>query len=126
MSDVDDGSIKDDAGLLRRIHPKQIVADQNKGGQRRPSSAAFLDPELSVDVEPLLHAESLDWQFSLKGFSGHSLVRFRAGAARAMQLAVIHKPEPANKAHAEVVGKKTRAIANHLRDASDWVYLHST
>ncbi len=94
MPDVDDGSIEDSATLLRRIHPKQIVTDQNKGGQRRPSSAAFLDPELSVDVEPVLHANGLDWKFSLKDFPGHSLVGFPAGAARAKQLPVVHKPEP--------------------------------
>ena len=124
MADVDDGSIENGAGLLRRIHPKQIVDDQNQG-KKRPSSAAFLDFELSVDTEPLLRAEGLDWNFSLKGYAGHSLVRFPAGAARAKQLAVVHKPEFDNKAHTEVIGKKTRAIANHLRDESGWVYLHT-
>jgi hypothetical protein len=123
MADADDGSIQDDAGLLRRIHPKQVVQDQNKG-RKRPSSAAFLDPELSVDAEPILHAEQLDWRFSLKDYPGYSLVRFSAAAARAEQLAVVHKPLPGNKAHTEVIGNKTRAIATHLRDASDWVHLH--
>jgi hypothetical protein len=120
----DDGSIKDDAGLLRRIHPKQVVPDQNRGGAR-PSSAAFLDPELSVDAEQILHVEQADWRFSLKDYPNYSLVRFSAAAARAVQLAVVHKPLPENKAHTEVIGKKTRAIANHLRDASDWVHLHA-
>jgi hypothetical protein len=124
MSVVDDRSIKDDAGLLRRIHPKQVVQDQNRGGEKRPSSAAFKDPELSADAEPILQDEGLDWRFSLEGYPGYSLVRFRAGTARAKQLAVVHKPIPENKAHTEVIGKKTGAIATHLRDASDWVHLH--
>lgn len=121
-ADVDDGSIADDAGLLRRIHPNHIVDDENTG-KRRPSSAAFKDMEMSVDVEPLLIAAGLDWQFSLREHSGYSLVRLRAGAARAVNLAVVHKPIAGqNEAHAEVIGKKSPAIANHLREASEWVH----
>jgi hypothetical protein len=37
---VDDGSIADDADLLRRIRPDQIVDDKNLGA-RRPSSAGI-------------------------------------------------------------------------------------
>jgi hypothetical protein len=114
--------IEDDAGLLRRIHPIQIVNDQNKK-VRRPSSAAFLDSGLFVDAEPVLHAFGFIWEFSLRGFSGYSLVRFAAADARAKRLSVVHDPLPDNNAHTVVTGKKTRGIANHLRDASEWVYL---
>jgi hypothetical protein len=120
--DVDDGSIADDAGLLRRIRPDQIVDDKNVG-IRRPSSAAFKDPAMSVDAEPILHRQGLDWRFSLRAHSGYSLIRFTAGAARARALAVVHKPEPDNAAHTEVTGKKTQGIANHLVAASTWVHL---
>jgi hypothetical protein len=118
MPDVDDGSINNEAGLLRRIHPEQVVPDKNT--QRpRLSSAAFKDDELSVDAEPLLAQAGLDWHFSLRGYLGYSLVRFRAGAARQERLRVVHKPERCNPAHTEVIGKKTQGIANRLRDASD-------
>jgi hypothetical protein len=123
-SDVDDGAIADDAGLLRRIRPDQIIDDQNLRA-RRPSSAAFKDPEMSVDAEPILHRHGLDWTFSLQGHSGYSLVRISAGAARAKALAVVCKPEPGNPAHTEVIGKKTQSIANHLVAASTWVHLES-
>jgi hypothetical protein len=122
--EVDDGSIADDAGLLRRIRPDQIVDDQNLRA-RRPSSAAFKDPAMSVDAEPILHQHSLDWTFSLRGLSGYSLVRISAGAAREKTLAVVHKPEPDNPAHTEVIGKKTQSIANHLVAASTWIHLES-
>jgi len=122
MPDLDDRSIADDVGLLRRIRPDQVVHDKNMG-QERPSSAAFKDPHMSVDAESILSANGLDWKFSLRNTPGYSLVRFAAGAARLRQLAVVHKPEADNPAHTEVVGKKTQAIANHLVQESSWVLL---
>ena len=122
--DVDDGSIADDADLLRRIHPIQIVDDKNLG-ERRPSSAAFKDPAMSVDAEPILHQHALNWTFSLRGHSGYSLARFRAGVAREKGLAVIHKPVSDNPAHTEVIGKKTGSIAKYLATVSTWAHLES-
>jgi hypothetical protein len=120
--DVDDGSIADDAGLLRRIRPDQIVDDANVG-KRRPSSAAFKDIEMSVDAEQILASNGLDWKFSIKDYPGYSLARFEARHARAKMLAVVHKPLPDNPAHTEVVGKKSKGIANYLLAASTWVHL---
>jgi hypothetical protein len=120
--DLDDRSIPQDAGLLRRIHPDQVIRDRSTG-QLRPSSAAFKDPNLSVDVEPRLQAVGLDWHFSLRDNPSYSLVRFAAKSARDRGFAVVSKPLPDNPAHAEVVGKKTPGGANGLRDASEWVHL---
>lgn len=117
---VDDGSIGNDANLLRRIHPKQIVNDKNNG-MCRPSSGAFKDPEMSVDAEPILHAGSLDWRFSLRNDPDYSLVCFVAGVARAENQKVIHDPEPDNKAHSVVVGAKNKGVARALSTASEWV-----
>ena len=51
-------------------------------------------------------------------------MRFEAGVARALNLAVIHKPiVPQNPAHTEIVGKKTQGIANAFVSASQWVHL---
>jgi hypothetical protein len=119
----DDGSIPDAANLLRRIHPTQVVIDANTGSTR-PSSAAFRDPNMSVDVEHILNALGLDWRFSLGSYPGHSLVRFLAGAARSHGQAVVPLPIAGkNEAHAEVRGKKTPGIANRLRDASSWTFI---
>jgi hypothetical protein len=128
MADVDDGSIKDDACLLRRIRADQIVDDENTG-TRRPSSAAFRDPEMSVDAAPILAASGLDWHFCVQGYEGFSLVNIEAVHARAKGLAVIHKPIkddptlPNNLAHAEVIGKKTKGIAKYLAANAAWVHL---
>jgi len=115
-------SLEDDAELYRRVRPDQIVDDQNLG-QRRPSSAAFKDPNLSVDAEPVLRSAGLDWHFSLSNHPGFSLASFTAGLARTLNLTVELKPETDNPAHTEVTGKKTQGTANVLRDASQWIYL---
>jgi hypothetical protein len=119
---VDDGSIADYFDLLRRVRPDQIVDDQNRG-ERRPSSAAFKDPEMSVDAEQILQQNGLNFAFSLRNNLGFSLARFKAGVARANNLPVISKPESDNPAHAEVHGKKTRGIANNLVAACTWAHL---
>jgi hypothetical protein len=122
MADVDDGSIADDTCLLRRIRADQVIDDANLG-KRRPSSAAFKDPELSVDAEPILKANGLDWRSTLQGYPGYSLVNVDAGHARAKGLAVIPKPENGKPAHTEVVGRKTQGIANYLVANASWVHL---
>jgi hypothetical protein len=114
--------IPDEAHLLRRIHPKQIVPDRLTG-QPRVSTAAFTDPEMSVDAEPLLVEDHLDWHFSLRNHPGHSLVRFTASIARQADQKVQHKPVPENRAHTEVIGKKTGSVKNRLQNASEWVHL---
>jgi hypothetical protein len=116
------GALADDAQLLRRIRSDQIVDDKNMG-QRRPSSAAFKDPELSVDAEPVLVSQGLDWKFSLTGFTGYSLAKFSAGQARSKQLVVENKPVVGNPAHTVVAGKKTQGIANYLVASCTWVHL---
>lgn len=114
--------IPDEAELLRRVHPKQIVPDPLTG-QPRVSTAAFTDPEMSVDAEPLLAEDKLDWRFSLKDHPGYSLIKFTAFAARQVGQQVVHKPIVGNRAHTEVIGKKTGTVKNHLRDTSKWAYL---
>ena len=75
-----------------------------------PSSAAFKDPELSVDAEPILKANGENWYFSLKGHEGYSLAQFKAGHARAKALPVIYKPIDGNPAHTEVHGKRLKVL----------------
>ena len=117
-------AIPDGAPLLRRIHPTQIVPDRITG-QPRVSTAAFTDLEMSVDAEPLLIEDHLDWRFSLRHHPGYSLVRFTASIARQAGQMVEHKPVQENRAHTEVIGKKTGSVKNCLRNASEWVHLEA-
>jgi hypothetical protein len=111
-----------DEQLLRRIRPDQIVDDGNTG-KRRPSSAAFKDPEMSVDAESILKSRGFDYRFSLSKYAGYSLARFTAAAARAKNLNVEHQPEAENPAHTVVIGKKIQGIANYLVSACEWAHL---
>jgi hypothetical protein len=115
--------VEPDTRLLRRIHPKQVIKDENKGGELRPSSAAFKDAEMSVDVEEVLHRRGLDWHFSLRDYPDYSLTRLPTAHALSLGLDVTLRPLPNNPAHAVIGGKKTQGIANRLRDASEWVHL---
>jgi hypothetical protein len=122
MADMDDGSIPNDAGLLRRIHPDHVIEDKNLG-RRRPMSGAFTDKEMSVDAEPILRQHGLDLSFSLRNWPTFSLARFHAGDARAKGLSVVHDPcpdeQPDNPAHTLVIGT-TEATARHFARTCDW------
>lgn len=112
--------IPDDAGLLRRVHPSQIVKDQ-KTGNLRVSSGAFTDENLSVNVELFMTEDGLRAQKSLDGHQGYGLARVEAAVPRKAALEVVHDPiegEHSNPYHAEVRGKKTRKIARDLAKAS--------
>jgi len=124
--EVDDGSIPDDAGLLRRVHPRLVTYDKNQG-RWRPMKGAFLDKEMSVDAEPILRQHGLDLGFSLRNWQGQgfSLARFSAGAARGKGLRVVHDPcpddQPDNPAHTLVIGT-TEAIARQLAVTCEWAH----
>jgi hypothetical protein len=108
------------SGLLRRVHPKHLVPAAEPG-RRRLSSGAFRDPELSVDVEPMLQKDGHDWNYSLAGHAGHSLVRINAGFARQQNQSVEQTPEAANPYHAEIIGKKRDPVCRAFAAAAEWV-----
>jgi hypothetical protein len=114
--------IPDDSWLLRRIHPTQVIEDKN-AGHRRPSSGAFKDEAMSVDSEHLLHEAGKDWSFSLEGYDGYSLARFRAEVATSLGQEVVHCPVVGNDFHVEVRGKKTGSISRQLAGAATWAYV---
>lgn len=112
--------IPDASGLLRRVHPEQIVQDKNLG-HRRLSSGAFRAKQMSVDVEPMLTAAGLDWTFTLRGYEQFFLVRFKAQFVRAYGQSVEHKPIRGNPCHAEVIGPKPKSVRDAFRDAAEWI-----
>ncbi|MBI2708837.1 MAG: hypothetical protein HYX34_03985 [Actinobacteria bacterium] len=100
--------------LWRRLHPKHVVPDTLSGGDRI-SSAAFTDPELSVDLARLV--EGNDFHVTMK--DGAGVAEFSASAALDKKLPVEHAPLPDNYAHTHVLGKKTESIQRHLTRSSD-------
>jgi hypothetical protein len=100
--------IADADDLYRRIHPSQV-----KDG--RPTSAAFKDPELSVDLARLTTPER-----SLTGYPLYGLTSIVAGHARSLGQDVFHSPLEANPAHAFVRGAKPLSVARGLAQSAKW------
>jgi hypothetical protein len=119
----DDATIDSEEKLLRRVHPKQVVP--GKGGGFRPSSAAFNDRELSVDISSVLTALQRPHESCLIGYEGYGLVWFSAGRARANQQAVCRDPLPENPAHGIVFGDKPTRVKKQLVENSTWVVQNS-
>lgn len=115
-----DIEVSDEDILFRRIHPDQVIHDKNTG-ELRPSSGAFKDHEMSVDIESKLAVYGLDWNFTLRNHPGYSLVRLTAGTARSCGQMVTYLPLSDNPAHGTVTGRKTQGTANILMKASEWV-----
>ena len=125
MPFTDDPGIGAEELLLRRIPQVQWVYDGTQ--QRvRPSSAAFADHELSVDVAGLHVAAGRTVEAPLEGHAGCALASIAAGDARQRAQIVCLDPEPNNAAHALVVGKKTSGDRKHFARISSWVVDPST
>ncbi len=62
----DDPALLENDRLLRRVHSSQVVTDAD--GSKRPSSAVFKDPELSVNIESLMIGQGRLPEDTLTGF----------------------------------------------------------
>lgn len=85
---VDDGSVRNDEVLLRRLLSDWIERDES--GRVRPTSLAFIDRrsgELSVHRQQLTSEA-----FVLRNHPTHGIAAFPAGAARAEGFAVVADP----------------------------------
>lgn len=118
---VDDTTILPADVLLRRVPPYQVILDKNTG-THRPSSAAFEDEELSVNIQSILAANGLDWRFSLIGHDGFSLCSFTAKQARDLRQAIVRTPKAGNPSHGDVVGKKTDGVRKGFTRVAVWVH----
>lgn len=104
--------IPDEARLFRRINEIHRLAD---GGI---SSAAFNDPEMSVNWEKYSDAATA------RDANSSYVVSLLAGECRALKQIVIHcpidpgKPFGPNRAHSEVCGDKKKSTCRKLRDAA--------
>jgi hypothetical protein len=110
--------IPDTANLFRKIHASQYNREMGK-----VSSAAFKDPEMSVNWEKYRTAIASTDQNSV------AVVALVAKDCRELNQTVKHTPIEAgqlfgpNQAHAEVLGKKTQATSQKLRDKAKTVWL---
>ena len=102
--------IPGDTRLYRRLHPDQVVWDDNEH-RLRASSAAFKDEHLSVNLGNELARINKTPAFALRAHPRHSLGWFSAAFARARDHVVIPKPTEDDPTHGEVIGRKTGSCA---------------
>jgi len=121
---TDDPTIRDDAGLWRRIPPWHCVFDGNLGGVR-PSSAAFEDhpdgSSMSVLLAEIVAETRRGAEAILAGHEDYGLAAITAGLARACGQGVARKPRSDEPAHAEVFGKKPKSVRKRIAKGSEWV-----
>jgi hypothetical protein len=102
--------IKPDDRLLRWLHPGQFDPKEN-----RVTSAAFKDPQMSVDI---LSMTTVDESYQRAEKQGkNAVVSFSYQQVKDLELEVKHDPIDGNNAHALVLGNKTKSIARKLAKA---------
>lgn len=116
----DDPSIADSERLFRRI-PRTWV-DWDESGNPTISSAAFKDPELSINIESVMIRDGRPPDDAVRGYPGYGLAAITAGSARVLGQQVARDPIDEEPAHGVVCGPKKRGgIAAKLRDGARWV-----
>lgn len=112
----DDPKISNDDDLYRRIPPYQIKEDEN-----RPTSAAFRDLHLPVNLARLTTpAQSMDPEKNRPDFYSWRLACFKTLIPRTLSLQVYMVPEPDNPAHTIVFGEKSLIIRRKLAHSCSW------
>lgn len=115
LDEVDDGEL-----LWRRVHRTQYVPDG--AGGLKVSSAAFIDPSLSVDRAWIIEAAGGDHSTTKQ--DGVGVAQFTAGFARSLDQVVDPNPVEGNDAHALVTGDKRRGnrrVAKRFADEADFL-----
>ena len=125
-SHVDDPTILDASELWRRISPKHIIWDDNRG-LWRPSSASFTNSRdgspMSVLLADVLGEMGRGPATVLAGHQDYGLASVTAGLARECLQGVARDPLPEEQAHGVVFGDKTNRVRRTLAEGSRWVVL---
>jgi len=93
--------------LLRWLHPGQFNWEEN-----RPTSAAFKDPEMSVDILKLTTIE--ESYIRAQKIGKNAVVSIEARLIFEKGLEIYHQPVECNYAHAVVLCTKSKSIAKFL------------
>jgi hypothetical protein len=118
----DDAPVRQDMSLYRRVHPAEIVWNDNDGCLR-PGSGVFKDHEMSIHLEDVLRDERREPASVLNGKPQHSLVSLTAGFVKDEEQTVRRTPQPDDASHGEVCGKKGHGRRKRLARAAQFVVL---
>lgn len=125
---VDDPSIKDDDGLLRRVpnQPSMFKIDKNTN-KKRLSSVCFRDNatknrEVSVTLEQPLLESGKTHDDALNGFENFGLARIKAGFVRhglSQPQIVAKDPTPEDPHHGLVIGEKSKKTLSAIASSAE-------
>jgi hypothetical protein len=87
----DDPTITPETLLFRRVHPSQLIWDENEG-RLRPTSNAFKDPEMSVSLGDELDRLGEPPVWCLRVDPDHHLASITAELAREKEQVVYRDP----------------------------------
>jgi hypothetical protein len=118
----DDAPVPEDMSLYRRVHPSEIVWNDNDGCLR-PGSGVFKDSEMSVHLDDALQDEGREPESVLSGKPQHSLVSLTAGFVKSEEQAVHRTPRPDDASHGDVCGRKSQARRKRFARAAQFVVL---
>jgi hypothetical protein len=117
-----DPSIVASTDLFRRIHPDQVVWDDNQR-RLRPTTAAFRDIELSINLGDDLARHNLTPRFALRNYPRHHLVAVTAGFVRDEGQAVYRDHLPDDPTHGIVAGPKPKPRRGRFALSARWEFL---
>jgi hypothetical protein len=104
----DDAPVSDETILFRRVHPDEVVWDDNDKCAR-PNSGVFKDVELSIHLGDVLEDDGREPVAVLDGKPHHCLVGFTTKCAQEQEQEVKRSHMPTDDSHGEVVGAKPKA-----------------
>jgi hypothetical protein len=116
----DDPTILNTDRLLRRIRQNQLFTESD--GSQRPTSAAFKNSELSVNIESLMIQQGRPPEDTLTKHPGEYLTSVTAGQVRDHGHPIVKDNAPPNDpAHGLVLGKKSGSFAHAMVQAHQWI-----
>jgi hypothetical protein len=119
----DDAPVPPDTSLFRRVHPSEIVWDDNDGCPR-PGSGVFKDLEMSVHLGDVLEDEGREPETVLVGKPTYSLVSLTAAFVESEQQQVRRRPVDGDQSHGEVCGEKPRRRRRLFARTAQFAVLH--
>ena len=102
-----DTSVPGHTRLFRRVHPNEVVWDDNDNCPR-PNSGVFKDIDMSVHMGDVLDDEGREPVSVLVDKPGYCLVVLTAGFVQEEQQEVRRTPLPDDGSHGEVFGHKPK------------------
>lgn len=117
-----DAPVSEALSLYRRVHPTEIVWDENDGCPR-PTSRVFMEEEMSVHLQDVLEDEQREPVTVLDDRPMHCLVALTAGFVKGEEQEVRRSPVAHDPSHGDVLGQKPKPRGRRFARAAEFVVM---